>query len=224
MVYRALRIPVWLVAASLFVTFAIRSSAALLPNAQPAFRIVTPVSDVITQDLTPEIARTLHMSRTEGVLISDVISSPLRNGDVILAINGNRVGRQTELTAQLAQVSVGQTFSVEVYRDGRTQTVTVQRVMEAPPTPTVWQQTGEIRGIRVASLPTQNGVIVAEVEIGTPASDIGLKSGDIILHVDGHPVHSADEFMKFMQQLSNRAATFNVRQTSGQVNVFVITA
>jgi S1-C subfamily serine protease len=82
--------------------------------------------------------------------------------------------------------------------------------------------TVEIRGISVASLSTQNGVIVTEVQIGTPASDAGLKSGDIILEVDGHAVHTADEFLEFLRQLNNRHATFNVRQRNGQVNVFVI--
>jgi C-terminal processing protease CtpA/Prc len=82
--------------------------------------------------------------------------------------------------------------------------------------------TVEIRGIRVASLSAQNGVIVADVQIGTPASDAGLKSGDIILDVDGHTVHTADEFLEFMRQLNNRHAAFNVRQRNGQINVFVI--
>src|SRR5262245_16689972 len=112
MVYRRLRIPVWLAAAALFATFVIGSSAgpAVRPDVQTAFRIVTPdVSNVITQDVTPEIAQTLRMSRAEGVLISDVVYSPLRQGDVILAINGNPVGCQTELNAQLAQVSPGET-------------------------------------------------------------------------------------------------------------------
>ena len=82
--------------------------------------------------------------------------------------------------------------------------------------------TVEIRGISVAGLSAQNGVIVAEVQIGTPASDAGLRSGDIILDVDGHTVHTAHEFLEFIRQLNNRHAAFNVRQRNGQINVFVI--
>jgi serine protease Do len=224
MVYRPPRIPVWLVAAALFVTFVIRSSAgpAVLPDVQHTFRIVTPgVSEVITQDVTPEIARTLRMRQPEGVLISDVLYSPLLPGDVILSINGNPIRCQTELIALLAQVDFGQTFFVEVYRDGRIQTVTVQR---ENPFPTVLEGAEEIRGIKVAGLSTQNGVIVAEVQIGTPASDLGLKAGDIILDVDAHPVRSAEEFLSFMRQLNNRQATFSVRHRNGQIDVFVIPA
>src|SRR5262249_28424016 len=144
---RRLRIPVWLAAAALFVAFVIGSSAgpAVLPDVRPAFRIVTPaVSEVITQDVTPEIARTLHMSRAEGVLVSDIIYSPLRRGDVILSINGNPVRCEQELNAELARVNFGEALLLEIFRDGRIQTVTVQRAMEAA---AVLEDSETVRGI-----------------------------------------------------------------------------
>ena len=97
------------------------------------------------------------MSQTGGVLISDVIYSQLRRGDVILSINGNPVRCQKDLNAQLAQVSFGEPFFLEIFRDGRTQTVTVQQAMEVPPSSAVLQDSVNIRGISVASLSTQNG-------------------------------------------------------------------
>ena len=225
MVYRTVRIPVWLLAATLCATFVIGSTAGptARPDLHPGLRIVTPeVSDIITEDVTPEIARTLGMSRVEGILVSDVVYIPLRPGDVILSVNGNPVGCQRELSAQLAQIGPGQMFLVEVYRDGRIQAIPLQRAMDSPPPPAILGGAEEIRGIKVASLSTQNGVIVSEVQIGTPASDAGLKTGDIILDVDAHPVRSADEFLEFMRQLNNRHATFSVRHPNGQVDVFVL--
>ena len=223
--HRRLNIPVWLLAAALFATFVIGSNAGpvIMPDVRPAFRIVTSgVSYVITQDVTPEIARTLQMNQATGVLVSDVGYSPLRQGDVILSINGHPVGCERELEEQLSQVSPGQSFSVEILRDGRIQIVTVQKAMEAGATPMELGESGTARGITVAGVSTRNGVLVEDVQIGTPASDAGLKSGDFILDVDGHPVHSADEFVGFLRQLINRNAVFNVLQTNGQVNVFSI--
>lgn len=222
MVYRLLRIPVCLVAAVFIATIVNGSSAgrAVGPdNIQPTFRIVTPNgSSVITQDVTPDIARTLGMNRAEGVVISDVYS-PLYRGDVILSVNGRPVSCQTELNALLADVRYGQALVLTIYRDGRIQTVTVQRAAEPPP---VLQGTTEIRGIRVASLSTQEGVIIVDTRIGTIASDVGLKRGDVILDVDGHPLHSANEFLDFMRQLHNRHATFNVMHTNGHIDVYTI--
>ena len=124
----------------------------------------------------------------------------------------------------LDELSLGEPFTVEVFRDGRTQTITVREAVEKP-APAIVQQfnTTEIRGIRVTSLSNQDGVMVAEVQIGTPASQAGLRSGDIILEVEGHPVYTADQFLKYMRQLNNNAAVFSVLHTTNcRVDVFVI--
>src|SRR5947207_11757487 len=107
MVFRRVQIPLWLLAAAFLATFVIGSTAGpvMLPAVQSSLQIVTPgVSEVITQDVTPEIARTLNMSQPEGVVITDLLYSPLQRGDVILSINGHPVGCQAEFNELLAQV------------------------------------------------------------------------------------------------------------------------
>ena len=226
MAYRLLRIPLLLVVVAVIATFVIVSKAAgprASQDGQPTLRIIAPdVINVFTQDVTPEIAQSLRMSRAEGVLVSDV-ESPLHRGDVILAVNGKPVRCQRELDEELAQIDFGMTFFIDVYRDGYIQTVTVRRAPEGPQLARVSEATGEVRGISVASLSNENGVLVMEVRIGTPASDLGLKRGDIILDVDGHPLHSAEDFLELMGQVPNRATTFNVQHRSGGVDVFVVT-
>jgi len=222
MAYRRLRTAVWLIAPALLATFVIGSYAgpAARRDLQPAFRIVSSgLSEIFTQDVTPGVAQSLHLSHAAGALVSDVQPSPLRHGDVILSINGHPVGCAGALDAELARLGPGEQFTLEILRDGRTQTVTLQRAIE---TVSVLQDTVDIRGIQVASLSTQNGVMVIDTRIGTAASDGGLKSGDIILEVDGHAVHSAAEFQKFIRELNNLDATFNVRQRDGELSVFVI--
>src|SRR5215472_16326375 len=91
MVFRRVQIPLWLVPAALLATFVIGSTAGpvMLPAVAHSFRIVTAdVTDVIPQDVTPEIAQTLHMSHPEGVVVTDLTYTPLRRWDVILSVNG----------------------------------------------------------------------------------------------------------------------------------------
>jgi serine protease Do len=224
MVFRRGQIFLWLAAAALLVTFVIGSKAGpvMLQGVQSSFQIVTPsVTNVVTQDVTPEIAQALNMSQPEGVVVTDLLYSPLQRGDVIISINGHPVGCQNALNYQLEHLNPGQAITLEIIRDGRTQTLTVQRAI---PAAVAQEPTADIRGIDVASLSTKNGVVVTDVLLGTPAANGGLKRGDIILDVNGHRVHSANEFLEFMQQLSDRDAIFNVRQTDGRVNVFVIPA
>lgn len=216
---------VWLVVTILVSPFVFGGRAGTPPssNLEPALRIVTPgVSEVVTQDVTPEIAQSLHMAQPHGVLVSDVEPSPLRPGDVILSINGQPVGCENQLHAALAHVASGESFEAEIFRDGTVQNVTLQRSMDVPPPPAVLPGTTAIRGIQVASLSNQHGVIVTDVQIGTAASSTGLTRGDIILEVDGHPVRSANEFVEFVRQLNNQNATFNVLHPDGRVDVFAI--
>jgi serine protease Do len=223
MVYRALRIPIGLAAAALFATIVIGGIARPLArqDVQPAFRIVTNnVSEVLTQDVTPEIARALNMCRIQGVVITDVLYSPLLPGDVILSVNGQPVNCQRDLDAALAQLGSEQMFTISVLRNDEVQTIPVQRAMDIRPS--VSHGIPGIRGISVANLSTVDGAFVTNVKIGTPASDLGLKTGDIILEVDGHVVHNANEFQDLIGQLNGRQATLNVRQKNGQVNVFVL--
>ena len=222
MSYRRLQIAVWLIAPVLVATFVIGSYAgpASRPDQQPAFRIVSPgVSEVFTGDVTPGVAQSLHMREAAGALVSDVLPSPLRHGDVILSVNGHPVGCAGALETELAQVGFGQQFTLEILRGGRTQAVTVRRAME---TVSVLQDTVDVRGIKVASLSNGNGVMVTDVKIGTAASDGGLKSGDIILEVDGQAIHSAAEFQKFMSELNNVVATFAVREGDREMSFFLI--
>jgi serine protease Do len=196
----------------------------MLPAVAHSFRIVTAdVTDVITQDVTPEIAQTLHMSHPEGVVVTDLTYTPLRRWDVILSVNGKPVGCQAQLDWQLANLPPGVPFTLEILRDGNLQTVTVQLATECVAAAAFCVgPAASIRGIHVASLSTQNGVVVTDVQIGTPAGDAGMKTGDIILTVNGQEVSTASEFLEDVQQLSNRDATFRVRQTDGRVEVFVI--
>ena len=220
--YRRLHLLVWLIAPALVATFVIGSYAgpAARLDRLPAFQIVSPgVSEVFTQDVTPGVAQSLHMSQAAGALVSEVLPSPLRHGDVILAINGHSVGCAGELDAELAKVDFSQQFTLEILRDGRTQTVTLQRGTE---TVSVLQDTVDVHGIQAASLSNGNGVMVTDVKLGTAASDGGLKSGDIILQVDGQAVHSAAEFQKFMSELNNVVATFGVREGDAEMSFFLI--
>jgi S1-C subfamily serine protease len=223
-VFRRGQIFLWLSAAALLATFVIGSKAGpvTLQEVQSSFQIVTPsTTDVVTQDVTPEMAQALNMGQPQGVVVTDLLYNPLQRGDVIVSINGHAIGCQNALNDILAHLPPGQAVTLEIIRDGRMQTLTVQR---AVPAAVAQAPTADIRGIDVASLSTKNGVVVTDVLLATPAADSGLKRGDVIMDVNGHRVHSANEFLEFMQQLSDRDATFNVRQTDGRVNVFVIPA
>ncbi|MFN8532306.1 MAG: trypsin-like peptidase domain-containing protein [Dehalococcoidia bacterium] len=55
-------------------------------------------------------------------------------------------------------------------------------------------------GISAASVQSQNGVEVAEVTAGSPASRAGLRAGDIITKLGGKPIADIDELRKVLDE------------------------
>jgi serine protease DegQ len=77
------------------------------------------------EDITPDVAQMLKLERSDGVVLKGVQrASPagragLEPGDVIVAINGEKVGNSRGMLNQIAQLPPGSNASVRVLRAGR---------------------------------------------------------------------------------------------------------
>jgi serine protease DegQ len=77
------------------------------------------------EDITPDVAQMLKLERSDGVVLKGVQrASPagragLEPGDVIVAINGEKVGNSRGMLNQIAQLPPGSSASVRVLRAGR---------------------------------------------------------------------------------------------------------
>ncbi|MBN1573025.1 MAG: DegQ family serine endoprotease [Deltaproteobacteria bacterium] len=80
---------------------------------------------VVIQEITPELAKSLDLQNTTGVLIAEVMaSSPaeragLKRGDVIIEFNGKKIKKSKELPATVAMTPVGSKVNIKVLRDGK---------------------------------------------------------------------------------------------------------
>jgi serine protease Do len=84
------------------------------------------------QNVTPEIADSLGISGKKGALIAEIVpggpadKAGLQPGDVVLALNGQPVSSNSELTRLVAQVHTGDIMHLQVLRDGKTRTVDIK--------------------------------------------------------------------------------------------------
>jgi S1-C subfamily serine protease len=152
-------------------------------------------------------------------------------GDVIVSIEGQPVKSMDDLIAYLsAKTKVGQTVNLTVLRDGKEKEISV--TLAARPTqanqagPTEATQGRAYLGIlgrpltpeiaRAMQLPEdQQGVLVVEIQPGSPAQQAGLQGstetttingqdvrigGDVITSLDGQPVASVEALANLIQQ------------------------
>ena len=161
---------------------------------------------VVIQDITPEIAGTIGVK--EGILISQVApNSPaqragLKPGDIIIAIDGEKMKEVRDLQFRIMKTRPGTEVSLTILRGGKEQVVKV-KVGEMPEEVSFAQPREQVSdlGLVLRDLSPEEekrvgskGVFVEQVVQGSLAQRSGLRRGDIILMVNNEPVENLSDF------------------------------
>jgi serine protease Do len=168
------------------------------------------------QEITPALEKSFDLNDKSGALVSDVSrggpaeKAGIERGDVITRFDGKSVEGPKDLSRVVASTAVGKTVDVTVVRDGKPMDRTVkvgemqdEKEMTATPSRktlgiTVREITPEIAG--ELGLKNNAGVVVSDVEPGSPAADAGIQSGDVIREVNRKPVTNVADFMREIEQ------------------------
>ena len=175
---------------------------------------------VTIQDVTRELAESFGMKRPSGALIADVLpdgpaaKSDLRVGDVVMEYEGHRISLSADLPPLVGLTAPGTRANLNIIRSGQTQSVTVtiaelpEETAEskpvAPPGPerpgVLGMQLKDLTPAQRKQLGVSQGVLAEKVAEG-PALKAGLRPGDVILQVQGKPMHSVAELRELAPQL-----------------------
>jgi len=166
-------------------------------------------------DITPDIRDALGLSSTEGVLVNQIVSgspaekSGLKAGDVIIQLEGEKIKDFHEFQFKIADRKPGEQVQLGVIRDKKRIDITItladidefrQIVASAPGSGNSWL------GINVVDMDTplarqynlegiRQGVVVVQIDSGSPASETSLSPGDVITEIQGRPVVTVDDFL-----------------------------
>jgi serine protease Do len=185
------------------------------------------------QDVTPLLAKEFGLSKPGGALISGLkpdapaAKAGLRDGDVILQLNGQPVESANDLRLRISQTAPGATVKLGISRDGKTQDVSVT-LAELPPDATAEEAPGDsgaggLEGVNVQELtpetakelqlvPGTRGVVVASVDPSSAAAAAGLSRGDVIQEVNRKPVHSITEYKQALAAVGKQTVVLLVNQ------------
>jgi serine protease Do len=173
---------------------------------------------VIIRDLTPKYAEYFKVEPFSGVLIEDVLpGSPaaeaLQREDIILSVDGQPVTKTEELIDAIQYRQVGETVTLEVLRKGQRLTVQITlaerpsdeelaRLNQAPSSATT--EPMEAFGLRVQpnspelarqlGLRITEGVVITEVQPGSPADFAGLQPGEVIVAVNNRAIRTVEDW------------------------------
>jgi len=164
---------------------------------------------VMIQNLTPELAKALGVSTDHGVVISRVVpDSPadkagLKSEDVIVAANGKKITDGLELRNAVGLLEIGQKVKLTVLRDNKQREITVTVGKSAQDISSNVDlfpglQGGSYSAVKNddSSAGPTSGILVENVQQGSPADQSGLQKDDVIVSINRHTVKSMAEFHK----------------------------
>ena len=201
------------------------------------------------EDVTPEMAQSLGLQRAQGAIIDQVergspaAEAGLQPGDVVLEMNGNPIGTYMDFRNAIAALRPGTAVQLLVWRDGKTaeQTVTLGERPTEPgqakqqeqqrPSPQTPQEARQSLGIEAQNLSRGlaqrfgyqpgEGVIVTVVTPEGPASNAGIRPGDLIVRVNRQPVSSVDQLATALRA-ARRSGQALLLIRRGQLSRFVV--
>ena len=172
--------------------------------------------------VTSEVADALGLERARGALVSQVqAGSPaekagMKPGQVVTAVNGVPVEHPDALGYRLTTVGIGGTARITVVANGKEEqlTLSLDRAPETTPRDErLIEGRNPFSGAVVANLSprvaeelrmptnrTTTGVVVTEVNRGSPAARIGLKPRDIIIALNGSDVASTESLASLVNE------------------------
>jgi Do/DeqQ family serine protease len=172
--------------------------------------------------VTSEVAEALGLQRARGALISQVQpGSPaekagMKPGQVITAVNGIAVEHPDALGYRLTTVGIGGTARITVVNNGKEEdlTLSLDRAPETTPRDErLIDGRNPFSGAVVANLSpriaeelrmpmnrTATGVVITEINRGSPAARIGLQPRDIIIELNGTEVTSSEILAKLVNE------------------------
>jgi serine protease Do len=197
-------------------------------------------------DLDYTTAKSLGLDKPEGVIVQNVLpdgaaaKADIKQGDVILKIDGKEVNQTNELQSYIASRSAGTSVDLTIYRDGKTidRTVTLKPREEdkkaEPISNTNEENNDESKsnnssatfdgiGLTVRNLTSQeksdlkvnHGVVITDVKPFSEAEDQQLFKGAVIVQADKEKINNVKDFKDVIKDKKGSAVLLKLQDSKG---------
>jgi len=167
---------------------------------------------VTLQDLSAPLAESFGLKSPDGALVASVMpgsaaaQADLKAGDVITEINGQPVHTAGDVSHRVGAAAPGEKLALSVWRDKskRDMTVALGKAESERDQPVAKAESGTL-GLAVRPLQrdelqragVDHGLLVERS--GGAAAQAGIQPGDVLLALNGKPVHNVEQIRQALQ-------------------------
>ncbi len=198
-------------------------------------------------NINDALARSLGMNKPKGIMVQKLVaggsaeSAGIKEGDVILKIDGKDVNKTNELQSYIAGKSAGTKVDLTIFRDGKEidKTVTLkardennksqpvadlknksENGSEKAATTASFDQIGlSIRNLTSndkAQYKVSHGVMITDVKPLSAAEDQSLAPGIVIVEADKRQVNNIGDFKEAVKDKKGSAVLLKVKDLQGR--------
>ncbi len=195
---------------------------------------------VVIQDVDDDLAKSFDLESAQGVLISEVSEdSPaekagIKQGDVIIQLNGKQINDVAALRNKIALTSPGTEITAKIIRDGKKKEIKIaigeqpsDFGRKGPAGDTTLQEMGLTLQDLTEELSGQfgysedQGVLIADVDPDSPAARAGLKAGQLIEEVNKKRVQNLKQLKKVLEAATNKQQVL-LRVKAGDYSQYIV--
>jgi len=180
------------------------------------------------QSVNAPLAETFGLEKPRGALVSKVErDSPaskagLKEGDVVVEFDGKPIADASDLPTAVAGSRPGTKVALKVWRDRAEKSLEItvgdlssERVAQAPsdeaaPKGKLGVAVRPLTGDEARTLQSDGGLLVQQAT--GPAAKAGLRTGDVIVAVDGRPTRTVEELRARISEAKGNVAVLIERQ------------
>ncbi|AAU37600.1 MULTISPECIES: Do family serine endopeptidase [Basfia] len=180
-------------------------------------------------ELNADLAKAFHVDAQQGAFVSEVLpgsaadKAGIKAGDVIIAMNGQKVSSFAEMRAKIATSGAGKEIELTYLRDNKKENVkvTLQADDQAQSTANAEAVIPALEGAELTNFNEngKKGVKLSKVAENSPAAQRGLKTGDLIIGVNRIAIEDLTQLRKAME---NKDSVIALNIERGNNNFYLL--
>lgn len=180
------------------------------------------VLGVSGRSVNSEIAKAMELETSQGGFVEQVTpdsaadKAGIKPGDVITKVNGKSIKTFNELRGKIGSIGAGKEVKLTIVRNGSEKKFTAKLEQSQANNVAAASIHRMFEGAKLENNTNNSGVIVKDIEEGSPAELVGLQPGDLITAINRTRINNVAELRSYLKDKKGVFALNIIRDNYSQ--------